>query len=214
VTMTRSSLLLELGNAQAEDAWKEFLEIYRPLIDRTIRRSGISAHDHEDAVQEVLIQLLRVLPTFSYQKEKGFFRHWLRRVTMNKAIDFRRRRSNWPNATDQLDTVMMAEDHSHWVREFQRGLVQSAMTCIESEFRPRTWNCFLLHLWERRSAQETAMRSGVSVNAVYVNCSRVLARLREFCEFHGEDFDAESLSRFESVDPESRRSGGESDRTL
>lgn len=185
---TRSSLLLQLGSESAENAWQEFLRIYRPLIDRAVRKVGVPPQDHEDAVQDVLMQLVKVLPTFSYQKRRGFFRHWLRHVTRNKAIDFRRRRSGVPVPSDQLDPCTVHDDPAAWLREFRQGLLQSAMTCVEPEFRPRTWQCFVLHVIEQRPAADTALHVGVSVNAVYVNASRVVARLREFCEFHGEEF--------------------------
>ena len=188
----RTTVPVILQGETAERAWQEFLQVYRPLIDRAVYRTGILPQDHYDAVQEVLMQLLRVLPTFSYQKQRGFFRHWLRHVTTNKAIDFRRRRSGVPVPTDQVESISCTEDSESGVREFRAGLLKSAMISIESEFRPRTWQCFLLHGIEQLSAQETAGRVGVSINAVYVNTSRVMTRIREFCEFHGEDLLDES----------------------
>ncbi len=190
--LTRSSLLLQLGGAAAERAWQEFLHVYRPIIDRAVYQTGIPSQDHDDAVQEVLIQLIRVLPTFSYQKQRGFFRHWLRRVTTNKAIDFHRRRSRQPLPTDQVEVITAPEETETWVREFRVSLLKSAMTSIKREVRPRTWECFRLHGIEQLPAQETARRLSISVNAVYVNTSRVMVRLRQFCEFHGENFNEKS----------------------
>ncbi len=194
MTATRSSLLMELRSENGNAAWSEFLRIYRPLIAGAVRKAGITGQDHDDVVQEVLVQLLKVLPTFSYQKRRGFFRHWLRQVTTNKAIDFHRRRVGQPVPSGELATFSTRESAAAWTREFQLGVLQAAMTSVEPEFRPRTWQCFLLHAIEHGAAHDVASRVGVSINAVYVNTSRVLTRIREFCEFHGEDLIDEGAS--------------------
>ncbi|WP_437193829.1 RNA polymerase sigma factor [Planctomicrobium sp. SH527] len=203
MSATRSSLLTQLKGEAAEHAWEEFLKIYRPLILRTVRGAGVRPQDIDDAVQDVLVQLLRVLPTFSYQRKRGFFRHWLRHVTTNKAIDFHRRRTGCLNIGDQLEGVSSPVSDDHWMREFRLGMLQTAMASLESEFRSNTWKCFVLHALENRPAEETARAVGVSTNAVYINTSRVVSRLREFCEFHGEVL-CEEVSAFESADRGSR----------
>lgn len=194
MSATRSSLLIQLQGDAAEHAWGEFLKIYQPLITRAVRGAGVRPQDLDDAVQEVLVQLLRVLPTFSYQRKKGFFRHWLRHVTTNKAIDFHRRRIGALKVSDQLESVSSPESDDQWMREFRLGLLQTAMASLESQFRRNTWKCFVLHALENQSAEATARAVGVSVNAVYINTSRIVSRLREFCEFHGESLCEEVLA--------------------
>ncbi|SFJ62844.1 sigma-70 family RNA polymerase sigma factor [Planctomicrobium piriforme] len=196
MAVTRSSLLLQLREGAAHAAWDEFLELYRPLITSTLARSGVPAHEIDDALQEVVMQLLRVLPGFRYQKQRGFFRGWLRRVTTNKAIDLHRKQSGMPATCEAPES--WPDDRSAgeaWDREFQLGLLKSAMKCVEPEFRTKTWQCFQLRVLEGRSGEEVARQLGVSENAVYVNCSRVTGRLREFCEFHGEDLHHETADR-------------------
>ena len=52
---TRPSLLLRLRNPQDEQAWREFLELYEPLIERLARRRGLQHADARELVQEVLV---------------------------------------------------------------------------------------------------------------------------------------------------------------
>lgn len=60
MTLTRSSLLLEVRDVSNEGGWKEFIRIYRPLIEQTGRQHGIEGSDLDDVVQDVLIQLAQV----------------------------------------------------------------------------------------------------------------------------------------------------------
>lgn len=188
--LTHSSLLVQLRDGSSSPAWEEFVVTYQPLIQRTLRATGISASDLDDAVQDVLLKLLHVLPAFAYQRQRGFFRHWLKRVTRNTARDRQRRRQLPTLPADSVEDLPAAEQR--WDSEFERALLQTAVRQIQGEFRPRTWKCFEHHLIQGDTAQATALQVGVSINAVYVNCSRVTARLREFCAFYGEEMTDES----------------------
>jgi RNA polymerase sigma-70 factor (ECF subfamily) len=185
VHLTHSSLLVQLRDGSSSPAWEEFVVTYQPLIQQTLRATGIATSDLDDAVQDVLLKLLHVLPTFAYQRQRGFFRHWLKRVTRNTARDRQRRRQLPTLPADFVEDIPATEQR--WDSEFERALLQTAVRQIQAEFRPRTWKCFEHHLIQGATAQTTALQVGVSVNAVYVNCSRVTARLREFCEFYGEE---------------------------
>lgn len=189
--VTRSSLLARLRQDDSGASWREFTALYQPLIERFARTAGISGSDIDDVVQDVLIQLLRALPSFAYRKERGHFRQWLRRITVNKSIDVHRKSARSPVPHACVDDV--PEDsrgiESSWTREFRLQLVRAALQHIRPDVRPRTWDCFAGHVLQQRSAAEVSRQVGVSENAVYVNSTRVIARVREFCAFHGEDLE-------------------------
>ena len=54
---------------------------------------------------------------------------------------------------------------------------------------PKTWACFAEHMLGGRPAAEVAAELGLHSNAVFVNSSRVLARLRLKCAEYDEDYD-------------------------
>jgi DNA-directed RNA polymerase specialized sigma24 family protein len=65
-----------------------------------------------------------------------------------------------------------------WEREFQRQLTSKAMQTIESEFEDRTWQAFWLTAVDGVSAADVSKNLGMSTGAIYVEESRVLARLK------------------------------------
>ena len=51
---TRASLIVRLKDRADEEAWCEFVEVYRPLIYRLACRKGLQHADAEDLAQQVL----------------------------------------------------------------------------------------------------------------------------------------------------------------
>ena len=184
---TNGSLLLDLQQGHAQQRWDEFVDIYRPLITHALRRTGIPAQELEDVHQSVLLQLVKVLPLFCYQREKGFFRSWLRRVAMNQAVDYRRRTGRTENVLISSDAVAEACSEADLNGQFDRELLAAALKGVQGEFRQRTWECFSQRVLLQKPAEQVSRDLGLSENAVYINTSRVLSRLREFCELHGEE---------------------------
>ncbi len=52
--LTRPSLLLRLQDARDSDAWRQFVELYAPLVYRYGRRHRLQDADAADLTQEVL----------------------------------------------------------------------------------------------------------------------------------------------------------------
>jgi hypothetical protein len=58
---------------------------------------------------------------------------------------------------------------------------------VRESAQPRTWACFEKHLLKGRPSVEVGAELGLSANSVNVNASRVLARVRELCEYYREE---------------------------
>src|SRR6266404_2049304 len=67
-----------------EDSWKRFVDLYAPLIRGWLRRYSVSEEDAEDLAQEVLAVVVRELPSFQHNHQRGAFRSWLRTVAVNQ----------------------------------------------------------------------------------------------------------------------------------
>src|SRR5437588_288356 len=92
---TSPTLLDQLRQPYQPEAWARFVNLYAPLLLGWARRQAFQEADAEDLVQEVLVKLVRALPT--YQREAGqSFRGWLFIVTLNQGRDYRRRRATRP----------------------------------------------------------------------------------------------------------------------
>ena len=190
---TRSSLIDRVRLGDDTESWKEFVELYEPLLERYIRGLGMPDSDVSDVVQEVFIRLLRSLPTFKIDRLRARFRTWLWKITRNAVTDLVRRRQRRARFEDEwasevaLSEELGEEPDEEWLLEHRRRILEFGMLKAQAAVEPRTWQCFAQHLLGSRPAAEVADGLGLSANVVYVNSSRVLDRLRVLCR----EFDEE-----------------------
>jgi RNA polymerase sigma factor (sigma-70 family) len=185
---TRASLLVRLRDPHDRDAWRQFVALYAPLIYGLARRRGLQDADAADLTQEVLRTLTRT-DAFAYDPARGSFRGWLYTVTCRKVHDFRasrahRERGSGDSVTQRLLEAEPAadEDAERWECEYRRHLFTLAAEQVKDAFTPTTWQAFWLLAVEGKTAEETATATALSVGAVYVAKSRVLARLKKQIE--------------------------------
>jgi len=156
---TSESLLLRLQESRPEgpdeSAWKQFVELYAPLIFYWARKNGRSQTDASDLVQEVLTLVFQKLPEFRYDRTRSF-RGWLRTVTLNKFCE--------------LDI------------DYARMLVAQTMEAMESDFASATWQALQQVMSKGASVEQAAADAGVSPWTVYSAKSRLMKRLRNRLE--------------------------------
>jgi RNA polymerase sigma factor (sigma-70 family) len=191
--VTRPSLLVRLRDAQDHEAWKTFVQIYTPLIYRFCRNHGVQDADAADVAQEVMRAVARHMAEFEYQPDKGLFRSWLFRISSSKLNNFlntRRRQAQVTGLTTGHEFFMAQanlEPDAKWDREYRRRLFEWACGEIRSEFEVSSWQAFWQTAVEGRSGASVAASLGLSVGAVYVAKSRVVARLRSAIKSVDED---------------------------
>jgi RNA polymerase sigma-70 factor (ECF subfamily) len=186
VLSTSVSLLERLRTNPDDGAWERLVGVYRPWIMGWLRRHGLTDSDAEDLAQEVLLVVLRELPFFQHNRRPGAFRAWLRTVTVHRVQDFGRSRRNRPEAGDRavLDRLGALEDPAselsrQWDQEHDAHVVRRLVALIEPEFQESTWRAFRAVMLEGETPASAAARLGMSVNAVLLAKSRILARLRQ-----------------------------------
>ncbi len=176
---TPLSLLERLRRPDDAAAWSQFVHLYTPLLYGWARRTGLSEADAADLLQDVFVTLLEELPGFNYQPGKSF-RAWMYTLLLNRWRTLQRRRSPRLVPSEQLDGIPdEAEPDLPGEAEERRELVRRALTLMERDFAPATWQAFRQVVVLERRPAEVAAELGVSVNAVYLARSRVLRRLRE-----------------------------------
>ena len=194
---TRVSLLVRVRDPQDEAAWSEFVEIYAPLVYRYARRSGLQDADASDVTQDVLRTTIRTMPAFDYNPRRGRFRGWLRTVTMNQVRDHKSRGQHREQGTGDTgvhqwlsqQSRQSETDEDFWEREYRERLFQWAAERVRVQFRDASWRAFEETTVNGRPAVEVAEELGLSVGAVYIAKSRVLAKLKEEIEGRlGESF--------------------------
>jgi RNA polymerase sigma factor (sigma-70 family) len=185
--LTRASLLARLGNPQDGAAWQKFVELYGSLVYGFARQRGLQDADAADLTQEVFLAVARAAGRWQYDPRQGSFRGWLYGITRNKFARFLQRRGAGPVGSGDSNTRRYLEEQpspepgpeAAWEQEFQQQLLRLAAARIQGSFAPTTWQAFWRTAVEGKSAGDVAAELGLSIGAVYVARSRVLARLAE-----------------------------------
>lgn len=184
--VTRASLLVRLRDGSNHEAWREFLQLYSPLIYGFVRNRGLQDADAADLLQEVLRSVLGAIGRLEYDPQKGGFRAWLFTITRNRLATWLSRRRDVMPAGADSGLQELLESHpdrsglmeEEWEREFQRQLTSRAMQLIEQDFEPRIWKAFWLCAVDGLPTAEVSAMLQMSAGAIYVAKSRVLARLK------------------------------------
>jgi RNA polymerase sigma-70 factor (ECF subfamily) len=178
---TTPTLLERLRQTGDETAWRRLVQLYTPLLFSWARRAGESDHDAADLVQEVFVALVQVLPTFTYARQNGQFRSWLRTLLLNKLRDRKRRQLRLANALAQvpLEVVLPDDVEAFWDNEGRQELIRRAMRLMETDFAPTTWKACWETVVQGRSSADVGRELGMTENSVNVAKCRVLRRLRQ-----------------------------------
>jgi RNA polymerase sigma-70 factor (ECF subfamily) len=184
---TRPSLLVRIRDARDAAAWSEFVEVYAPLIYGFARKQGLQDADAADLTQEVL----RVMPAaargLEYDPRRGSFRGWLFTVVRNKLRSFLARLDRPGRGTGDTDAHDLlaaqpapdADASALWDQEYERRHFAWAAEQVRGEVHDSTWEAFRRTAVDGQSGKDVARELGMSVAAVYVARSRVVARLKE-----------------------------------
>jgi RNA polymerase sigma-70 factor (ECF subfamily) len=183
---TRESLIARVRDPRDSVAWEQFAAIYLPMVRAYCVRRGLQEADAGDITQDVMAAVARAVRNFEYDPRRGGFRNWLFTVTRNQLGAFfeqhARRKDQGSGRTSIQQMLRQQPDDAEtqeWDREYRQHLFEWAARQARADFEGATWKAFVLIAVESRPAAEAAEATGLTLNAVYVAKSRVLARLRE-----------------------------------
>ncbi|MCO6458040.1 MAG: sigma-70 family RNA polymerase sigma factor [Pirellulaceae bacterium] len=185
--LTRPTLLIRLRDRQDLQAWKQFVDLYAPVVYSFCRKRGLQDADASDLTQEVLRALVTGVHRFDYNPETGTFRAWLFRIVRNKLHDFhcRQRREMAVRTEGQPEAICVntsAVELQDWERQCQEQILALAAARVQESVGPLTWRAFQLTAIEGQSGKQAAKTLGMSVGAVYVAKGRVLMRLHKMVQ--------------------------------
>ncbi len=186
---TRQSLLIRTQTGE-ENAWKDLTELYRPLILSWLNRQGVPPGDLEDLSQEVLLSVVKYLPSYQHSGQRGAFRSWLRTIVCSRSTDYWRaldaatQAQGGSSATAALQQIADPDSdlNRKWDEEHDHYVLNCLLDLVEQEFEPITLQAFRRLALDGISGAEAAQELGLSVTAVYIAKSRVLARIRQEAE--------------------------------
>jgi RNA polymerase sigma-70 factor (ECF subfamily) len=179
-------LLGRLGrHPNDQEAWGRFVARYQPQIFHWCRAWHLQEADAEDVTQNVLSRLARQMQRFRYDPAKSF-RGWLRTLTRHALSDFlaaQERPGQGSGDSQVLEILKEVTAHDDLVArlegEFDRELLEEAMTRVRLHVEPRTWEAFRLTALEGRSGAEAAAQLGMKITSALKAKNRVQHALRE-----------------------------------
>ncbi|MBI5771419.1 MAG: sigma-70 family RNA polymerase sigma factor [Verrucomicrobia bacterium] len=194
---TRPTLLARLKTVDAHDAWREFFLLYADAIERYAMKLGLGSHQAEEVLQETMVALMRILPGFAYNRDKGKFRNFLLTIVHRKSLTMlrrvRREAHRHPRAVheaaDVADDPVAAEQIVRW----REALLAAALGRLRDDptLDEGTFDVFRAYAIEQQSATAVAAQFGLRENAVYQIKNRLLRRLQadvaELLQASGED---------------------------
>ncbi len=182
--LTQNSLIERCKDTTDTVSWQELHDCYEPFLRRFTALLGVPPSDIDDAVQEIFMRLSKALDQSAYDRRRGRFRTWLRRVARNVVFDLRRKRKDILLQVNPSDLIQDIRSHAG-EKEFQtahrKRVLEYALKHVQDESHRVTWSCFEQHVLQKKPAVEVAQQLQLTVNNVYVNSSRILARVRKKC---------------------------------
>jgi RNA polymerase sigma-70 factor (ECF subfamily) len=186
IPATRASLLVRLRDPRDEDAWKEFVDLYVPVIYGFARKQGLQDADAVDLAQEVICAVSGSVGRLDYDPRRGAFRNWLFTVVRRKLANWRRAHKHDPRGGGEPQTQYLLEQcpapdiaQAEWDAEWEQRLFAWACEQVRRDVSAASWQAFWKTAVDGQPIKEVAGGLGLSVAAVYLARSRIVARLKE-----------------------------------
>ena len=189
---TRSSLIQRLKATINGESWEEFFHTYWELIYNVARRAGLSEADAQDIVQETILKVHNSLDRFEYNRKRGTFKGWLRTVTRSRLNDFFKKQQRRPalnqpleETADELQNLKDPEGpeiEKIWDEEWNRNLIQAALSRTKKLSSPKQFQIFKCHYIDEWTVRETCRTLGVNAAQVYMAKQRIGKIFREAVE--------------------------------
>lgn len=186
ISPTPLSLLMRLKESSRAEDWAQFVDIYGPVIYGWARRRRLQPQDAADLTQDVLAAVVRSIGRWQQEPTRGRFRDWLGTITRNKLVDFWRAEQRRPRASGESSVLELLHQlkapesvlDRDWDESYLGEVLARALARLRPQFSEKTFRAFERLVFDEKAATAVAAELGMSLNAVYVAKSRVLARLR------------------------------------
>src|SRR6185369_6795684 len=124
--LTRASLLVQVRDGTNHVAWREFVQLYGPIVYGFARKRGLQDADAADLMQDVMRSVSAAIGRLDYDRSRGSFRGWLFTITRKKIFNFLSARRVRTQASGDSTTNLLVDEHpktnngtDEWETEYQ-----------------------------------------------------------------------------------------------
>jgi len=184
--VTSESLLFRMRNPEDDEAWERFYGFYAPLVLQYSRRCGCSESMAGDILQETMVALMKSLPTFTYDRKRGRFRDYVRKIVRGRVgRAYKRSRMQCslegdlhPDRRNQIPDRSIEEPGAAWDKLWDQQLLRTALSRVRQRVEPHTFRSFQLYVLAEKPMAEVQAALGIADrNTVYQQRSRVIKLL-------------------------------------
>ena len=178
IPTTSTTLLRDMASNSQHNRWNEFVARYRPMMEAFMREHFPSV-EADDIIQETLIALCKVLPSYRYAPdEKGHFHNYLTGILRNKALTALRKQRQQANIVDELRYV---DGNSTEEQSYREAIFEIAVRqfLADESIADRTKRIFERVAINGESPESVAASFKMKRHTVDQAKSRAMARLRE-----------------------------------
>jgi RNA polymerase sigma-70 factor (ECF subfamily) len=163
--------------------WDHFVRLYRVRFVRLVRSRDWPEADRDDAVQELLVTVMREFAEFHFDPRRGCLENWIMATARHRAADLERARRQ-----RSMECLSLEYESSLPSREpgpeaaFDRKCLQeqvwNALTEVGAQFASEDFDAFLLHWFGGLTVREISHRVGRPETQLWSSHHRIIEKLR------------------------------------
>ena len=189
---TRASLLSRVRRGD-EVSWDEFYNTYKKLLYKVGRESyALNDREVEDIIQEVMLAFFDASKTFTYDRNRGKFRSYLKKIFHYRALNFKSKRNKNSERFASVESDEFSIDdlpeptdsalNKVWDEEWEKHVMCEAMEELKLRIEPSTYQAFELYAIQNEPPKEVAKLLDMKVNAIYACKNRAISQLKEIIQ--------------------------------
>lgn len=177
--ITTETLLKGLATGN-EGRWARFYHDYAPFLENAIRGRcpSLSYADVEEIVSDTLIDIAKLMPTYTYDRaNKGAFHSLLAKIAQNKAIDRLKKESRLAEQLKAFAAEPFAISSEDWRRE--RYAIALRRVLADETIQESTKIVFRRTVQRAEPVEQVAAELNLTANAIYQIRDRMKRRLED-----------------------------------
>lgn len=185
---TRCSLLLRIKNRQDDASWRQFDEIYRPMLYQFAISRGLKDAEAEDVVQFCMAAIQEQIHAFDYDPSRGRFKGWLRTLVNNRVRNLVRNKHEQPAESAVFQRpAQQATPEEEFDRLWMIEHLKHAMRAVQAEVGETAFQVFQMYVMEQQPVEEICKKLGVDASQIHKTKFRLTRKLAEKLAELGEE---------------------------
>lgn len=144
---------------------------YRKLILNTVFRFVRDKHTSEDITQEIFIKVFKKIDRY---KNNNNFDSWIRKVAVNKSLDYLRKKK-YETLSDDLSYIVVYDDSEYKEDEYRLVVINNLIDKLSDHYK----DVFKLYYIDELSHKEIAEKLSINIGTSKSNLFKARNKIRK-----------------------------------